>query len=78
MSDPSNDELGQINWSCLRCGGLLEDRGPVRFREGGTGPVGHLIFGDLAELGEGLLSVRVLGCTRCGEFVLVDPGRYPG
>lgn len=67
-----------IDWSCLRCGGQLQDQGEVGFREGGMGPAGHFFLGNLAELGEGILHVRVLTCTRCGEIVLVDPDRYPG
>jgi hypothetical protein len=74
----SNDETEEIDWSCLRCGGQLQDNGQARLREGGSGPVGHLFFGNLAELGERFLTVRVLGCTRCGEMAFVDSDVYPG
>lgn len=77
LSQPGG-EPGQIEWSCLRCHGQLQDRGEVGFREGGTGPVGHFFLGGLAELGEGILHVRVLSCTRCGQLALVDPERYSG
>jgi hypothetical protein len=78
MSKPSTNATEVIDWSCLRCDAPLEDRGEVRFREGGTGGLGHLILGNLADLGEGLLTVRVLGCARCGELAFVDPEFYPG
>ena len=50
---------------CLRCGGPLESSGVVEFRTGGTTGGWKLLFGELAELGEGTIPLELLGCRRC-------------
>ncbi len=42
----------------------------VPFRIGGTSGSWHLLFGDWAELGEGLLSFDVFLCPKCGRVQL--------
>ncbi len=51
--------------SCLRCGTPLESMGVEEFRVGGTSGGWKLLFGELAELGEGQVPLEVWGCPRC-------------
>ena len=44
--------------------------GDIPFRTGGTGPVGHLILGSWAELGENLLHLDAFICQNCGRVQL--------
>jgi len=66
-----------IDWSCTRCGSRLEDAGETEFRVGGSSGAATFVFGGLAELGEGKMSLRMLICPRCGQLALFDPTRYP-
>lgn len=50
---------------CLRCSAQLELLGTERFRCGGTSGGWKLIFGEWAELGEGMLPLEVWVCPRC-------------
>jgi hypothetical protein len=51
--------------SCLRCGTPLQPLGEVDIRVGGTTGKWKLLFGELAELGEGFLNLEVCGCPQC-------------
>jgi hypothetical protein len=51
--------------ACLRCGGDLESMGVERFRTGGTSGGWKLVFGELAELGEDMVPLELMGCRRC-------------
>ena len=51
--------------ACLRCGGPLESTGVQEFRTGGTTGGWKLLFGEFAELGEGVLPLELLACRRC-------------
>jgi hypothetical protein len=63
---------------CLRCGRAMETLGVEEFRVGGTSGGWKLVFGELAELGEGKLPLEVRACQSCGQVDLrVPPGRYP-
>jgi hypothetical protein len=59
--------------ACLRCGGTLESMGVEKFRTGGTGGGWKLLFGELAELGEGMIPLELLGCRRCRRVELRLP-----
>ena len=58
---------------CLRCGRSLTSAGVQQFRTGGTTGGWKLLFGELAEVGEGMLPFEVLVCESCGYTEL----RYP-
>lgn len=61
--------------ACLRSGGQLESLGTEQFRVGGTSGGWKLFFGELAELGEGMLEFDVLACPACGHVELMMPRR---
>jgi len=45
----------------------------VEFRTGGTGGGWKLLFGELAELGEGTIPLELLACRRCRHIELRLP-----
>jgi hypothetical protein len=53
--------------ACLRCGTTVESWGVEEFRVGGTSGGWKLLFGELAELGEGMLNLEVRVCPSCGQ-----------
>ncbi len=53
--------------ACLRCGSRIESFGEQEFRTGGTSGGWKLVFGELAELGEGKARFEVLACHTCGH-----------
>lgn len=58
---------------CLRCGNALQSIGVEQFRIGGSSGGWKLLFGEWAELGEDLLSLEVLACTRCRRVEMRVP-----
>jgi hypothetical protein len=58
---------------CLRCGERLQAVGYESFRVGGTSGGWHMIFGNLAELGEGMLDFEVFACPSCRKVELRVP-----
>jgi hypothetical protein len=60
--------------NCLRCDEPLELIGVEEFRVGGTTGGWKLMFGELAELGEGMLEMEVFCCPRCRKVELRVPG----
>lgn len=52
--------------TCLRCQQTMESGGVQQFRIGGTTGGWKLLFGEFAEVGEGMLPLEVLVCTNCG------------
>jgi hypothetical protein len=65
---------GQIGVdNCLRCGANLESLGVEEFRVGGTSGGWKMLFGELAELGEGMLKLEVRACGSCGHVELRVP-----
>jgi hypothetical protein len=58
---------------CLRCGGSLSSMGVEGFRVGGTSGGWKLLFGELAELGENMLSLEALACQTCRRVELRVP-----
>jgi hypothetical protein len=71
----SEPEAGRpVDWNaCLRCGGQLDSMGVEQFRVGGTSGGWKLVFGELAELGEGMLRLEVRACRSCGQVDLRLP-----
>jgi hypothetical protein len=53
--------------TCLRCHSPLTSMGVEQFRVGGTSGGWKLLFGELAELGEGMLSLELLACQSCRQ-----------
>jgi hypothetical protein len=47
--------------------------GVEEFRVGGSTGGWKMLFGELAELGEGMLSFEVLACTSCRQVELRVP-----
>jgi len=59
--------------ACLRCRGPIQSMGVEEFRVGGTTGGWKLLFGELAELGEGMLRLEVFACASCGKVELRVP-----
>jgi hypothetical protein len=59
--------------ACLRCGSALQSIGIEDFRVGGTSGGWKLLFGEWAELGEGMLKLEVRACTNCRTVDLRVP-----
>ena len=55
---------------CLRCGAPLSPMGIESFRVGGSSGGWKLLFGELAELGEGMLDLEVFACPTCRKIEL--------
>ncbi|HZY46898.1 MAG TPA: hypothetical protein VFE96_03780 [Candidatus Bathyarchaeia archaeon] len=51
---------------CPSCNTPMSDMGDIPFRTGGTSGAAHLLFGNWAELGEGILHLDALVCQNCG------------
>ena len=58
---------------CLMCGGVLSSMGIEQFRTGGTSGGWKLLFGEMAELGEEMISFAVFACGDCGRVELRVP-----
>src|SRR5439155_11834188 len=63
---------------CLRCGGQLQSMGVEEFRVGGTTGGWKLLFGEWAEVGEGMLPLEVLACATCHHVELRAPTAESG
>jgi hypothetical protein len=48
----------------------MADMGDIPFRTGGSSGAAHLLFGNWAELGEGLLHLDAFVCQSCGRVQL--------
>ena len=51
--------------ACLRCGSAMSSGGVEGFRVGGTAGGWKLLFGELAEVSEGMLPLEMLVCPTC-------------
>ena len=60
---------------CLRCGAPIQSMGVDEFRVGGTTGGWKLLFGEWAEVGEGMLRLEVFACGSCGKVELRVPQR---
>jgi hypothetical protein len=52
---------------------VIESLGSEQFRVGGTSGGWKLLFGELAELGEGTLTFEILACPACRHVELRVP-----
>jgi hypothetical protein len=59
--------------ACLRCGAPVTSMGVEDFRVGGTTGGWKLLFGEWAELGEGMLKLEVRACGTCRTVDLRVP-----
>ena len=59
--------------TCLRCGATIQSMGVEEFRVGGSTGGWKLLFGEFAELGEGMLKLEMLACGSCGKVELRVP-----
>jgi hypothetical protein len=59
--------------SCLRCDVPLQVVGTESFRVGGTSGGWKMIFGELAELGEGTMDFEVFACPSCRKVEMRVP-----
>ncbi len=59
--------------ACLGCGAPVVSLGVANFRIGGTRGGAKLVFGELAELGEEMLTMEVLACRECWRVELRIP-----
>lgn len=73
MAEPTSTTPSADN--CLRCGGQIHSMGIEEFRVGGSTGGWKLLFGEWAELGEGMLGLEVLACASCGRVELRVPRR---
>ena len=64
MSEPESENLAPVP-KCLWCGQQMQSVGVREFRTGGTTGGWKLVFGEWAELGEGMMSLEVLACPVC-------------
>ena len=78
MTTDSQDSGAPTNRDrCLRCGAPVYSVGIEEFRVGGTTGGWKLLFGELAELEEGMLKLEVRACTVCRTVDLRVPQTYP-
>jgi hypothetical protein len=61
--------------ACLRCGSGLRSIGEEQFRVGGSSGGWKLLLGEWAEVGEDLLTLEVLACTKCRKVEMRLPRR---
>jgi hypothetical protein len=59
--------------ACPRCGEEMHSIGVVDFRTGGTEGKWHVLAGEWAELGEGLLPLELRYCPKCREVSMRMP-----
>lgn len=69
LAQPDNEGYGQ----CLRCGAPVQPVGVEGFRVGGSSGGWKLVFGEWAELGEGMLDLEIFACPRCRKVELRVP-----
>ena len=53
---------------CLRCGMVVRRDGPIKLRIGGVGGGWNFLVGDIAELGEGTMTLDLYSCPNCGHI----------
>ena len=60
---------------CLRCESPIQSMGVERLRVGGTTGGWKLLFGEWAEVGEGMLDLEAFACATCGHVEFRVPAR---
>jgi hypothetical protein len=61
-----------VTLQCPLCRVSLQSLGQVPVRTGGTGGGWHLLFGELADMGERVLSLDVYRCPQCSRLEFYD------
>jgi hypothetical protein len=75
MTEPEQQPNDPGYGHCLRCGEAVQLVGVESFRVGGTSGGWKLLFGELAELGEGMIDFEIFACPRCRKVELRVPVR---
>ena len=75
MAQPQQQFQDPDYGNCLRCGEAVAPIGVERFRVGGTSGGWKMLFGELAELGEGMIDFEIFACPRCRKVELRVPVR---
>jgi hypothetical protein len=77
MSNPNQEpeNLPSSYGECLRCGTELSPVGMEKFRVGGTSGGWQMVFGGLAEIGEGTMDFEVFACPACRKVEFRVPVR---
>jgi predicted RNA-binding Zn-ribbon protein involved in translation (DUF1610 family) len=65
-------ERGQ-SLDCLRCGSVIRAESSIDLRIGGRTGGWSLVFGGLADVGEGLLKLDLFSCPKCGHVEFRTP-----
>jgi hypothetical protein len=74
-SGPDQAQDAHPGQTCIWCGGEMQSVGVEEFRVGGTSGGWKLVFGEWAELGEGMLKLEVFACPACRRVEMrVPPG----
>lgn len=69
--DAATEDVGYGH--CLRCGTPVDAVGIESFRVGGTSGGWHMLFGNLADLGEGTMDFEIFACPNCRKVELRVP-----
>ena len=64
-----------LSVKCPSCDTAMIDMGDIPFRTGGTSGAAHLLFGNWAELGEGVLHLDAFVCQKCVRVQLFADSR---
>lgn len=57
---------------CSVCKAMMDGLGQVPVRVGGTSGGWHLLFGEWADVGEGVLPLDVFRCSNCKRVEFFD------
>jgi hypothetical protein len=69
----ATDAERQRALDCLRCGSVVRAQGPIDIRVGGHAGGWGLLFGDWADVDEGLLKLDLFSCPKCGHIEFRSP-----
>jgi hypothetical protein len=58
--------------TCSGCGSRMEPLGQLPLRTGGLTGGWHMVFGELADAGEGILTLDVFRCRECKRVEFFD------
>lgn len=73
--DQNSDVAGTGYGHCLRCGTEVTAIGIESFRVGGTSGGWKMLFGEWAELGEGMIEFEIFACPQCRKVELRVPAQ---
>lgn len=64
--------VAPAGFQCFLCKSQMQSLGAIPIRVGGTSGGWHLVFGELADLGEKTLTLDVFRCNQCRRVDLYD------